>query len=101
MGRIRARAKRDSNEQDLVKIIRQLGGGWLSTASTPGELDGVIGYAGIDQRVEIKDGTKLPSKQKLSEDENRTFLEWQGRKPVVVKSIDDVYKLMNKMRLEG
>ena len=98
MGKVRAHAKRDANEKDIVKLIRSLGGGWVSTASIPGELDGIIGYAGHDIRCEIKDGTKSVSRRALSMDEQKTFDEWPGRPPVIIECDDDVINLFNELR---
>ena len=62
----------------------------LSVHEIPGALDLVIGIAGIDCRVEVKDGTKKPSARKLTDSERETIESWRGRTPVVVTSVDDV-----------
>jgi hypothetical protein len=38
--------------------------------------------------LEIKDGEQIPSKQELTEDEEKFFDEWLGH-AVVVKSVDE------------
>ena len=60
-------------------------------------LDLLIGCAGIDQRVEIKDGDKPPSRRKLTPGEEDAIDEWRGRTPVVVETIDDVDALCTSL----
>lgn len=98
---MRRQARTDSNQADLIEYMRMLGATWQPTHTVPGALDGILGIYGIDQRVEIKDGDKFPSKRKLTELESKTFNEWKGRKPVVVETRDDVRNLLAKMREEA
>jgi hypothetical protein len=100
MGKVRTRSRRDGNEKQLVALARKLGATWCSTASTPGELDGIIGCAGIDVRVEIKDGSRPPSERALTPQEINTIESWAGRKPVVIESEDDLIELLNTLRRE-
>ena len=99
--KVRQRAKRDANHNDLVKVFEALGASWFDTSQLPGELDGVVGVAGIDQRVEIKNGNNIPSKRKLTSEEADTFTEWRGRRPVVVESEEDAIILVNRLRKGG
>lgn len=80
-----------------------MGASWVDTHTIPGELDGIIGVAGIDQRVEIKNPNALRGKKqalRLTDEEQDTFDNWRGRKPVVVETTDDVIELINRMRRE-
>jgi len=90
-------ARCDTNQPDLVKYIRKLGGSFQHTHQIPGCLDGIIGYMGIDQRVEIKDPKQPPSKQKLTEKEKETIDAWRGRKPIVIKTEEDCDNLLRKL----
>lgn len=101
MPRVRQAARTDSNQDELVKTIRALGASFFSTTAIAGQLDGVVGCAGIDIRVEIKDGAKPPSRRRLTEDEQKVFDEWRGRTPVILQSIDDVIELVNQLRKES
>ena len=91
----------DANQQELVKVMRRLGCTWRSTHEIPGALDGIIGVAGIDQRIEIKDGSKVPSARKLTTAEAEEIDMWRGRKPVIIESVEQLVELVNKLRKEG
>lgn len=99
MARHRA-ARIDANQPDLVDYIRKLGGSFQHTHTVPGALDGIVGFQGIDQRVEIKDPNQPVSKQKLTELETETFAAWRGRKPVVLKTREDCRVLLQSMQDE-
>lgn len=97
---MRYAAKADDNQPALVKHWRALGGSWFSTHRLPGELDGVAGACGTDVRVEIKDGNKPPSRQRLTEAERRTMSTWSGRPPVIWRTLDDVEATYLELRQE-
>ena len=94
-------SKRDANHMDIVRHARSLGMSVLEThaiagvgrGKQAGALDLLIGHMGIDQRVEIKDGSKTPSERRLTDAESETFYTWKGRRPVIIESIDDVNTL--------
>ncbi len=90
-------ARIDANQPDLVKYIRGLGGSFQHTHQIPGCLDGIVGYMGVDQRVEIKDPEQPPSKQKLTDKEQETFDLWRGRKPILIKTEKDCRILLKKL----
>lgn len=96
----RLKHRTDANQPEIVKAFRELGA-TVEFMHGEGALDLLIGIYGIDQRVEVKDGSKSPSRRKLSESEQATFENWHGRKPVVVKSSDDVIALCKKLRRES
>lgn len=100
----RARAKPDDNQTHLVKFIRKLGASWQHTHTIPGALDGIIGWRGIDQRVEIKNPDQTPAKRRLTDAEKETFDTWKGRRPVVIETQADVLQLiqiLNKESING
>jgi len=99
--KVRANAKRDANHNEIVGVFEDMGATWLETSQLPGELDGVVGVAGIDQRVEIKDGDKSASRRALTIAEQDTFEEWRGRTPVVVETVQDAVNLINQLRREA
>lgn len=99
--RSRAIAKADGNQPELVKFIRGLGASFQHTHTIPGALDGIIGYRGIDIRVEIKDPSRPPSARRLTIEEQKTFDEWRGRKPVVIETEEDVLNLLKVLKMEN
>ncbi len=94
--RVRSRSKKDANHTELVKYIRKQGATWQHTHSIPGALDGILGYRGIDQRVEIKN--PKANNIRITDAEQKTFNEWKGRKPVVIVSELSVDNLLQNMR---
>ena len=70
----------------------------LDVHQVAGALDLVVGCSGKDIRVEIKDGSKPPSRRVLTVDEEAEFREWRGARPQVVESRDDVHALVNRLR---
>ena len=99
--KVRQRARRDRNHSEIVRAIERAGASWFDTSNIGGGLDGIIGVAGIDQRIEIKDGELPPSEKKLTEAEVDAFSTWRGRKPVIIENVDDVVKLINQIRREN
>lgn len=91
----------DANQPELVRAMRRLGCSWRSTHEIPGALDGIIGVAGIDQRIEIKDGAKPPSERKLTDAEQVEIEGWRGRKIVVVEDTDQLIALIEGIRNES
>ena len=94
---MRRAARGDTNQPEIVKAIRGMGATYQHTHQIPGALDGIIGYRGVDQRVEIKNPEKPPSARKLTELEEKEFDEWHGRKPVVIETTDDVLRVLAEM----
>ena len=94
---MRRAARIDRNQPEIVKAIRQLGATFQHTHQIPGALDGIIGYRGVDQRVEIKDPDQPKSARKLTPKEQQTFDEWHGREPVIIETYDDVIAILAEM----
>lgn len=90
---VRFRKGKDANHDELVSYAVRVGFTVLETHNLNDGLDLLVGLCGLDQRIEIKDGAKVPSKRRLSAGEAQVFTVWRGRLPVVWESIDDVNKL--------
>ena len=97
---MRRAARKDDNHALLVAHWRAIGGSWLDTYQLAGALDGVAGLYGIDQRVEIKDGSKPPSRQSLTTDERQTIALWRGRPPIVWTCVEDVDETRRRLMRE-
>lgn len=82
--------KVDSNQREIVKVFRQCG---YSVAHTHmvgrGFPDLVIGKHGMNYLIEIKDGSKPPSRRKLTDDEQKWHDHWLGQ-VAIIESIEDV-----------
>jgi hypothetical protein len=99
--RVTFRARRDNNHNDIVGIFESLGASWLELSQLAGALDGLVGYASIDCRVEIKNPIQHKSKRKLTPDEVEVFETWRGRAPVIIETTDDAIELLQKMRADA
>lgn len=89
----------DDNQNEIVKVFRDNGASVKITSSVgQGFGDIIIGYKGVNVIVEIKDGSKSLSRQKLTKDEIKFRNGWQGKYAVInsktkalelLKSIDE------------
>jgi len=86
---MRRAAKIDDNQKEIVDYLRKIGATVRSTAAIgQGFPDLVIGYKGQNFLVEVKDGSKVPSKRKLKPDEQAFFDSWAGH-VFVIERIED------------
>ena len=88
----RRAAKVDANQPEIVKAFRGLGWYVLIISQLKNCCDIIVSRNGRTVAVEIKDGLKPPSQQKLSEGELKFQREWLGEYRVI-KSIDDVIEI--------
>jgi hypothetical protein len=81
---LRLKARKDENHNDIRDIFIAAGASVHDTSQLgKGFPDLVIGICGFNILVEVKDGDKVPSKQKLTEDEFKFFDRWKGWTAVV------------------
>ena len=85
------RNRPDANKARLVALWRRAGGEWWDMPREAG-FDGVACWRGRVLLVEIKDGSKPPSEQKLTENEqiNKGKIEDQGVPYTIWRSEADV-----------
>ena len=94
---MRRAARVDDNQKEVVAAFRRCGASVQHLHMVgDGCPDILVGYRGCNALVEIKDGSKPPSAQVLTEDEARFFEEWRGF-CCVVDSLDDVVGLLEQM----
>lgn len=95
-------AKRiDANQNSIVKALRKMGVKVFVTSMVGnGFADLVCEIAGRLILVELKDGSKPPSKRHLTEMEKRFADEWQENYRVV-ESLDGAHKLVQELRGDG
>lgn len=89
-------AKRvDSNQKEIVACMRNLGATVAITSMVgKGFVDAVVGFRGTNYLVEIKDGKKCKSAQKLTEHEKEFHETWRGTVHIVT-SVNDAVDLLN------
>ena len=84
----------DANQAQIVEDLRQLG---LSVATTSQAGDGfpdiIVAYKGFNYMIEIKDGNKPPSQQKLTPKQRKFHSKWKGQIDVA-NSLDGVLKVI-------
>jgi len=88
----RRAAKVDANQPEIVKAFRSLGWYVLIISQLKNCCDIIVSKGGRTVAVEIKDGAKPPSQQKLSEGELKFRNEWKGEY-ALIKSVSDVKAL--------
>ena len=87
--------RRDANHRAIVTALRQLPGVTVAdTADMGGGFpDIVVGIRGQNIMIEIKDGSKPPSKRKLTSAELAFHRDWTGQ-IAVVNSLDEALELV-------
>jgi Holliday junction resolvase len=91
---MRKAAKIDDNQKAIVNVLRQMGASVQSLATTgKGCPDLLVGYHGINYLMEVKDGDKVLSKQKLTIDQEHWHSLWRGSVHIV-KSVDEALKIL-------
>lgn len=93
---MRMAARVDANHSEIVATFRKLGCSVLDLSRVgKGCPDLLIGlpWSRLNILVEVKDGTKSPSRRRLTKDEVNFFDEWKGQ-VALVESVDDVIDLI-------
>ena len=91
---MRVRARKDDNHKEIAAALIKMGASVLDTSQLGnGAPDIIVGFQGANILVEIKDGNKPPSKRRLTPDEVKFQLSWQGDYKVV-NSVDEALKLL-------
>lgn len=83
---MRRAARRDDNEQEIVKALRKAGA-FVAYIDTPCDL--IVGYQTKTILLEVKDGSKPPSARKLTPNEQKFFDEWTGGPLFIVTCVDE------------
>ncbi len=74
----RRAARCDENQPEIVKVFRKVGWTVLIISQLKNCCDIIVSKNGRTVAIEIKDGTKPLSKQKLTEGEEEFKANWQG-----------------------
>ena len=81
---MRRAARVDDNHRSIAVALKAIGCSVLSLAPLgKGAPDLLVGYWGRNTILEVKDGSKPPSKRKLTPDEEAFAEAWRGQYAVV------------------
>jgi Holliday junction resolvase len=76
---MRRAARTDANQNDIVEALRDVGATVAITSGLgSGFPDIVVGFREVNYLIEIKDGSKPPSKRRLTPDEQDFHDLWRG-----------------------
>lgn len=90
--------KVDANQKELVGVARLFGFSVQSLAMVgDGCPDLLLGFRGQNYLVEIKDGSKPRSRQKLTKPEAKFFKFWRGNK-YIVRNAEEMSELCSLIR---
>ena len=95
MGRIASRV--DQNQTEIVKAFRRMGYSVKSLAAVgDGMTDLLISKKGLNVLVEVKNGTKPPSEQRLRPKQEVFHSDWQGLR-AIVNDVQGALDLANRL----
>ena len=81
---MRRASKVDANQREVVAALRGAGASvQLLHAVGEGCPDLLVGYKGLNMLLEVKDGAKPPSAQKLTPQQEIWHRDWRGQRVVV------------------
>lgn len=87
-------AKVDANQDEIVNALRSMGATVQSLARVgAGCPDLLVGFRGKNYLLEVKDGRKVPSAQKLTDAQIQWHRFWRGHVQVV-KTVDETLKVL-------
>ena len=87
-------ARVDKNQKQITKYLRDLGATVQPLHMVGrGVPDLLIGWKGKNILVELKDGSLVPSRRKLTDDEKEWHETWRGQ-AVIANSFDELIKIL-------
>jgi len=93
---MRRAAAVDKNQPEIVKALRRSGAAVIITSQLKNAFDILVVFEGMTYIVEIKDGSLVPSRQKLTDGEQKCkdTIERAGGIYHVVHSIDEALSMI-------
>jgi len=86
---MRRAARVDDNQREIVAALRAAGASVQPLhAVGAGVPDLLVGYRSINYLLECKDGSKPPSRRKLTDRQEEWHVKWRGQ-VLTVTSVDD------------
>lgn len=96
---MRRAARTDRNQAEIVALLRSKGATVCDTSQLGGGYpDLTIGYMGRTFHAEIKDGSKPPSKRKLTPDQEEWIKAWRGGAVWLITSIPEALDALEKSK---
>jgi len=89
-------ARVDRNQPEIVAGLRKLGCSVLIISQLKNCFDILVGIDGYNIGIEVKDGLKPVSQQKLTEGEQKFFDSWKGN-VFVANDLDSAIKIVEKI----
>jgi hypothetical protein len=95
---MRRAAKIDANQPEIVAALMKAGATVQSLAAIGGGCpDLLVGYANRTALIEIKDGSKVPSAQKLRPQQEKWHENWTGGTLATVNSVEGALRVLTVM----
>lgn len=93
---MRLKARVDDNQDQIVAALRKIGCSVVSLAAVgKGCPDLLVGLAAKNFLLEVKDGSKSPSRRQLTEDQKTFHRAWNGQVRVV-ETVEEAIKLVTE-----
>lgn len=90
--------KIDANHNEIVDALRRCGASVVSLANVGNGIpDLLVGFNGRTCLLEIKDGSKPPSKQTLTEAQLNFISSWRGSSIAIVNDVDSALRILRIM----
>jgi hypothetical protein len=90
---MRRAARRDDNEQDIIKAMRAEGA-YVKQINDEGLFDLLVSHRGETLLIEVKDGAKPPSARRLTEAELKFHEEWPLSNLFIITSVEEAIALL-------
>lgn len=99
---MRRRARTDDNQTAIVEALRDIPGVSVAITSALGNgfPDIVVGVGARNYLIEIKDGSKPPSRRELTDDEYDWHERWTGQVDIAL-CLDDVLEIIGLRGLDS
>jgi Holliday junction resolvase len=92
---MRRAAKVDGNHTEIVQALRSVGATVQSLAAVGGGVpDLLVGWRGMNLLIEVKDGSRIPSQQRLTPEQVKWHEAWGGRPVFVVRTVDETLEVL-------
>ena len=96
---MRRAAKIDANQEQVIKALRSVGAFVQSLAAVgKGVPDLLVGFKGQTLLMEVKDGKKPPSAQKLTDEQLAWHGSWKGGALAVVDGPESALRMIGVIK---